>query len=133
HAAADCVCDWSDSPNWNLTSFLRTRDQFDAQGCQRGILICRQSADANRADDFAILQDRKAAAPSDESGIAIVGNIVASFLVPDFVPNVLGRLAFAGGGPGVVGRDADSQARCSIHAREGPALTIGVLHRADGG
>src|SRR5438128_7320674 len=93
---------------WNLTFiFLLTRDQFDTQGCQRGILICRQSADADCADYFTILIDRKSSAPSDESGIAIVGNIVAFFRVPDFVPNVLGRLAFAGGGPGFVGRDAD--------------------------
>ena len=49
------------------------------------------------------------------------------------LPDLLGRFAFAGGGPGFVGGDADRRYGSAIHAAEGDQFPVGVGDRNDGG
>lgn len=53
----------------------------------------------------AILPNGNAAAPADESGISVIGNVVPLLGVSNFFSNFFGGLALAGGGPGFVGGD----------------------------
>src|SRR5216684_4759584 len=118
---------------WLMTLLFLACDQFGTQRGQDDVLTRRKTADGHSADHLAVSPHRNAAAPSYKLGITEVGDIVALLRVPHPVSDILGRLAFPRGGPGLVGSDADGGDRGAIHAGEGNQFAVGVGHGNDSG
>src|SRR4030081_3037828 len=73
--------------------------------------------------------DRDPAAPTNESRISVISDILAFFRMPDFFPDLLGRLPRPGRGPRLVHGDGYRRDRSAIHARETYQLATRIGHR----
>ena len=116
----------------NSGELLRS-DEFERQGCEFNIFAGRKATDRDGAGDGTIFPDGKTSAPADESGIAVVGDVVSFFGMPNFLSDVLGGLSLASSGPGFVGRDSDRGDGRAIHAGESDELAVRIGDRYDDG
>ena len=109
-----------------MTLLFLACDQFGTQHGQNDVLTRRKAADGHSADYFAVSPHRNSATPSHKLRITVVGDIVALLRVPGPVSDILGRLAFPRGGPGLVGSDADGGDRGAVHTGEGNQFAVRV-------
>ena len=75
------------------------------------------------------MPDRDSAAPSDEPGVAVIGDVVSLLGMADLFSDFFGGLALAGSGPGFIHGDENGRERRAVHAGQVEEFAMGIGDR----